>query len=246
MGLWAEYVCGLPWTTARQHQALKSRELAILAAMQSRRELVLRNTKNWTAKKLDESIGRKRVNVQSAMMQIKGVVPLADCKHCAEGRGPWAKCIVIASQHGQENPFEACANCVWNVQQDRCSFSRTKRAREHSAEARSSQPSHHRRTSSGAISRRSDAIEEPEKQGDNSALVRRVSRLDDLVRTLRGRHTTLESRLADLSSTMRGQAMLERGSTLEILSRDVMEACSAEEETIVGIEEELNIHTRRT
>ena len=31
MGLWAEYVCGLPWTTARQHQALKSRELAILA-----------------------------------------------------------------------------------------------------------------------------------------------------------------------------------------------------------------------
>ena len=45
---------------------------------------------------------------------------------------------------------------------------------------------------------------------------------------------------------MRGQATLERGSTLEILSRYVMEACSAEEETIAGIEEELNIHTRRT
>ena len=63
--------------------------------------------------------------VEATLVQIKGVVPLADCQHCAKGPLPSAQCIIITALAGQENGIVSCGNCIWAGHGERCSFYRS-------------------------------------------------------------------------------------------------------------------------
>ncbi|KAJ6015274.1 hypothetical protein N7540_009865 [Penicillium herquei] len=119
-GAWAALVQQLPFRAARTGDQLKGDILPVTHRMPAVREPVRRSilpfarSSEWLYQKLDEF----RSCVQSAAIQVVGIIPVEECDHCKRGHGPWTECVVLS---GPDNT-PVCANCMWFGHSDRCSF----------------------------------------------------------------------------------------------------------------------------
>jgi hypothetical protein len=88
-GQWANHIMSLPYKVARKASAIKTAAIRVLSAAEPLREPLVRHTKNYTGKRLDERIGDQAANVESALIQIVGEVSQEACENCLRGEGPW-------------------------------------------------------------------------------------------------------------------------------------------------------------
>jgi NAD-dependent SIR2 family protein deacetylase len=99
----------------------KTELIRILHQLPPVREPKLRSSRRWTGAQRDQHMNRKASNVESALMQIVGSIPVFECTSCEKEHGPWAKCII------HETPGDealVCASCHWAGEYRRCSFYR--------------------------------------------------------------------------------------------------------------------------
>ncbi|KAJ5415411.1 hypothetical protein N7465_004106 [Penicillium sp. CMV-2018d] len=78
-GRWAEYAISLPWDTARRGTHIRTDLLAILLGHELQRELVVRTTIPWNARRLDMEIGQNSTCTEAVLIFMTGNVMDVPC-----------------------------------------------------------------------------------------------------------------------------------------------------------------------
>ncbi|KAJ5657266.1 uncharacterized protein N7484_000915 [Penicillium longicatenatum] len=115
----------LPWTVARKGNIIKSELLKALILKTPIREPVLRASRDWSNKRLQEQVSKALANAESAVIQTVGRVPTQKCKPCSNDLGPWTQCVVIDDMG---HLIKACGNCHWRKKDTRCDFCKSVRS----------------------------------------------------------------------------------------------------------------------
>ena len=89
----AAHILKLPFRVAFKGSRFKSQAVEILRLQPAKREPMLRSIKHWSDIQLREQIGAKIADVESALIQIVGVLPPEPCSSCLEDKGPWGKFV---------------------------------------------------------------------------------------------------------------------------------------------------------
>ncbi|KAJ5931167.1 hypothetical protein N7466_006660 [Penicillium verhagenii] len=122
-GDWARYIWQAAFKVARRGEFLKGQLPALLKSAPVR-ELMERVRYFAGNRHQDEILSNHRVNVESAAIFCQGAVmtDANQCESCLQGWGPWAKCVQLEESEARKGYLNACTNCVWNGQHERCSF----------------------------------------------------------------------------------------------------------------------------
>lgn len=117
-GRWAEYAISLPWDAARRGTHIRTDLLAILRGHELQRELVVRTTISWNARRFDMEIGQNSTRAEAALIFMTGNLMDVPCTYCQEGRGVFPLCV----RSRERGTPGACANCWWPTPARRCSL----------------------------------------------------------------------------------------------------------------------------
>lgn len=106
----------LEFRVARTGDWLMSLYLELLVCLPSLREPRLRKN-SLSMQSLERMIGESLYHVESAMMQIVGMVNRNRCIPCRQRLGPWSECVTVP-----EIPGLCCSNCHWQGNLTGCRY----------------------------------------------------------------------------------------------------------------------------
>ncbi|KAJ5823126.1 hypothetical protein N7447_005466 [Penicillium robsamsonii] len=106
-GRWAEYAISLPWDAARRGTHIRTDILTILRGHELQRELVVRTTISWNARRFDMETGQNSTRAEAVLIFMTGNLMDVPCTYCQEGRGIFPYAFEAGNVAPQERALTA-------------------------------------------------------------------------------------------------------------------------------------------